>query len=218
MYCPQCGVNNDRGESNCYICGAALPSLAAATSAAGGRGKAAAGSERQATVGDRALALIFDRILLGTILMIFASWYTSGAGRLDPNATSEAIYGLAAAIGLMFLYHVILEGAAGTTLGKAMMALHVRSVDGRPLFLAALIRNALRIVDSVGFYLLGFLFAMFTQRGQRVGDLVAGTVVMERAANPKIRAGLMVLWLLLVGAAVWFAWALCPTCRVMLPR
>ena len=219
MYCVQCGVNNDRGETRCYICDAALPLVDVPVQAAPrARNKPARATERQGTVGDRALALIFDRVALAALLMIVAAWYTAAAGSIDPNATSSLIAGVALAAGVMLLYHVALEAAFGTTLGKSMMALEVRTVDGRGRFMAALLRNVLRFVDSVGFYVLGFLFAMFTQRGQRVGDLLAGTIVVERAADPRMRAGMMALWVVLVGAAVWFAWRLCPTCRVMLPR
>ena len=135
MYCTQCGVNNDRGESACYICGAAMPtSLAFVTDTPGRpapRSKAAPAAEKVASVGDRTLALIFDRALLASALMVFAAWQTSTAGRIDPTG----IWFFASAAGLTFLlmllYHVILEGAFGTTLGKAMMALRVRPSGDR---------------------------------------------------------------------------------------
>ena len=126
--------------------------------------------------------------------------------------------GVSIAMGIVLLYHFVLEASFGTTLGKAMMSLQVRAFENRGRLMGALLRNVLRIVDSIGFYLLGFLFVMFTQRGQRVGDIVAGTMVMEKPANQKLRAGLMALWLVLTGAAVWFAWTICPDCRLMMPR
>jgi uncharacterized RDD family membrane protein YckC len=119
---------------------------------------------------------------------------------------------------LMLLYHVILEGAFGTTLGKAMMALRVRSTGGRGRFVAVVIRNVFRVVDAIGLYLVGFLFAMFTERGQRIGDLVGGTVVMEGRGSTMFRAGMMVLWAVLVGVAIFTAWSICPDCRVAVPR
>ena len=217
MYCPQCGVNNDRGEVNCYICGASLPSLAAPADVAGKRRQSSTPvAEKQATVGDRALALIFDRFTLAAILTIVLA--ATHMGPIDTTATSALATMIALFAGAMVLYHSILEGAFGTTLGKAMMALQVRTDSGRNRFVAALLRNVLRIVDSVGFYVLGFLFAMFTQRAQRVGDLVAGTVVMEKAANPKVRAGLMLFWLVLVAVAGWFAWAVTPSPDLRLAR
>lgn len=222
MYCTQCGVNNDRGESACYICGAAMPtSLAFVTDTPGRpapRSKAAPAAEKVASVGDRTLALIFDRALLASALMVFAAWQTSTAGRIDPTG----IWFFASAAGLTFLlmllYHVILEGAFGTTLGKAMMALRVRTSGDRGRFVAVVIRNVFRLIDSIGLYLIGFLFAMFTTRTQRIGDLVGGTVVMEGRGSNVLRAGLMVLWLIIVGAAIFTAWSICPDCRVVLPR
>ncbi|HEU4521723.1 MAG TPA: RDD family protein, partial [Thermoanaerobaculia bacterium] len=155
-------MNNDRGEANCYICGASLPSLGSPVVDVPGRRRksSAPATQRQATVGDRALALIFDRVTLAAFLMIIGAWQTSSAGRLDPNATSVIVSSVSIAVVLMVLYHVVLEAAFGTTLGKAMMALQVRTTGGQNRFVAALIRNALRLVDSIGFYLLGFLFAM----------------------------------------------------------
>jgi uncharacterized RDD family membrane protein YckC len=220
MYCPQCGVNNDRGESVCYICGSGLPSAAAFVTETPGRParvKAPVAVEKQGTVGDRALALFFDRALLAATIAIAAAWLTADAGKIDPSDKWAAGY-IAAIVVVMLLYHTVLEGAFGATLGKAMMALRVRSTPGHNRFLGALIRNVLRAVDSQGLYLVGFLSAMFTQRGQRLGDLAGHTVVMETRMNNGLRAGLMALWLILILAALWFAWALCPTCRPMVPR
>ncbi|MGZ8869170.1 MAG: RDD family protein [Thermoanaerobaculia bacterium] len=182
------------------------------------RVKAAPVAEKQATVGDRTLALIFDRALLASILMILAAWQTSTSGRIDPTGVMSlgSIAGITFL--LMLLYHVILEGAFGTTLGKAMMALRVRSTGDRGRFVAVVIRNVFRVVDAIGLYLIGFLFAMFTQRGQLIGDLVGGTVVMEGRGSAMFRAGMMVLWLVLVGAAIFTAWSICPDCRVVVPR
>ena len=221
MYCTQCGVNNDRGESNCYICGAPIAtslSFAADTPGRPARSKMAGAVEKQATVGDRTLALLFDRALLGSILMMLAAWQTTAAGNFDPSG----VWFLATAAGIVFLlmllYHVVLEGVFGTTIGKAMMALRVRTSGDRSRFVAVVIRNVFRVIDSIGLYLVGFLFAMFTDRGQRVGDLVGGTVVMEGRGSRMFRAGMMLLWAVLVATAVFTAWSICPDCRLAVPR
>jgi uncharacterized RDD family membrane protein YckC len=221
MYCPQCGVNNDRGETTCYICGSGLPSSAVFVSDTPGRPariKAAPAVEKQGTVGDRALALFFDSCLLAAILAIGAAWQTGESGKLDPADNRVLATAIGSMFILMLLYHTILEGAFGATLGKAMMGLRVRAIGGSNRFLGALIRNVLRLVDSQGLYLVGFLFAMFTQRGQRIGDLAGKTVVLENRMSNAVRGGLMALWLILIIAACWFAWSLCPTCRPMVPR
>ena len=73
----------------------------------------------------------------------------------------------------------------GRTLGKAALGLRVVTVEGAPIrFRHAAIRAALSLVDI---FLLsgipGILAILFTPRNQRLGDLVAGTIVLrERSA------------------------------------
>ena len=216
VYCPYCGVNNDRGESTCYICGMPLPSSSAAAATDTPRRaarKAAAAAETIATVGDRALALVFDRMLILSAVLVFAAWETSSTGGFARSFSS--VLGAAGIYGaLIFTYHVLLEGLIGTTLGKSMMSLRIRSSAERGRFVGSLLRNLLRIVDGLALYLVGFMIAMFTGRRQRLGDIVGGTVVMETRSATYMRATMMALWLVLVGLAVWFAYGMCPTCSV----
>lgn len=164
------------------------------------------------------LALVFDRVAILAILTMIGTWIVDNYGAINPRAASGQWGGATAVIATIFVYHVLFEGAFGTTLGKAMMGLQVRMVsDDRNRFIAAVIRNALRIVDSLGLYLVGFLFATFTARRQRFGDLVAGTVIMESGIGRGARAAMMVLWIALVAGALWVSMALCPTCKLDIP-
>jgi hypothetical protein len=65
--------------------------------------------------------------------------------------------------------------------------LRVIREDGRPIsFFEAMVRNLLRVVDFLvpPFYSIGLISVFATARDQRVGDLVAGTVVVrEREAE-----------------------------------
>ena len=205
MYCPNCGVNNDRGEKACYICGAALPSISepVATPAAGKKRRVTVSTagEIPATVGDRALALIFDRILLTT-----AAAAVIGVPAFEADNRHGLTIALSILIGTFFVYHVLLEGTLGTTLGKAMMGLRLRP-GARPLFVGALLRNLVRLVDAQAVYAVGFLTATFTRHTQRLGDLAGGTQVMDRRATALFRGGMMALWLVLVAIAAWLAWS-----------
>ncbi len=83
---------------------------------------------------------------------------------------------------LWLFYFTYFESATGQTLGKRAMG--IRVVDpttGRPPTLTmALVRSVVRIVDWLPFlYLVGFLVALVTSRKQRLGDLLAGTVVIK---------------------------------------
>lgn len=80
-------------------------------------------------------------------------------------------------------YFVVLEGLWSRTLGKFFQGLVVRKLDGSPCdWTGALIRGALRLIE-VNPLLLGGLPAglviIASQRKQRIGDLLAGTVVVS---------------------------------------
>jgi uncharacterized RDD family membrane protein YckC len=85
---------------------------------------------------------------------------------------------------LMYLaYFVVLEALWSRTLGKYFQGLIVRKLDGgRCDWRAALIRGGLRIVEVNPLLLGGLpagLFVISTDRKQRLGDILAGTVVVS---------------------------------------
>jgi uncharacterized RDD family membrane protein YckC len=85
-------------------------------------------------------------------------------------------------------YFVIAEMTTnGQSPGKIAMRIRVVKQDGGPItFLDIAIRNILRVVDGMPgfFYLVGGVTMFCTRRAQRLGDLVAGTVVvMEQVAD-----------------------------------
>ena len=81
----------------------------------------------------------------------------------------------------MFIYFVLLEGFAGATIGKRILASRVVGADGsRPGLRRATIRNILRLID--GLPALGILGAVLIARSEeraRFGDRVAGTRVVR---------------------------------------
>lgn len=84
-------------------------------------------------------------------------------------------------------YFVLLEAVWSRTLGKFFQGLVVRKLDGsRCDWKAALIRSSLRIVE-VNPLLLGGLPAglviIASERKQRIGDLLAGTLVVSAASQ-----------------------------------
>jgi uncharacterized RDD family membrane protein YckC len=142
-----------------------------------------------ATLGSRFLAQVLDLVVLlaglglvttaALVLLIAVPAVQAGAGAVVGLVLVLAI---AAFVG----YFAISEAVwSGKTLGK--LALRVRVVDGRggPLGAGqALIRNLVRLVDFLPFYYAVGAVTMFVnRRGQRLGDLAAGTVVVrERRA------------------------------------
>ena len=142
---------------------------------------------RLAGVGSRALAHALDLflVLAGNVALWIGILLT--LGRLDPALASGLAYFLSFA--LTVLYFVLGEGLGnGQTVGKRVQGLRVRMADGTPVGLeAAVLRNLLRAADILpGPYLLGLASIFLSPRAQRLGDLVAGTVVVtERHEGPR---------------------------------
>ncbi len=83
---------------------------------------------------------------------------------------------------MTFVYHVGFEvRREGRTPGKAMIGLRVVDARGLPLSLEqSFIRNVGRVVDFMPvFYGLGGLVALLDRDGRRLGDLLAGTLVVR---------------------------------------
>ena len=217
MYCPWCGARNDVGKRNCFVCGKPIPSLEESRPLPVKAPPRRTAEKRDiyGPVGDRGLALLADRILLLALLApvaaaIASSWTPPAGQELAPLNTSIAAGAIA--ILVAFLYHTILEATTGTTLGKAIMGLHVRSEGDRPAIVASAIRNLLRAVDGLPLYAVGFLTALFSARRQRLGDRIAETAVLAQDPPPTLRAVLLVIWIVLVAASIWIGRELCPDC------
>lgn len=83
---------------------------------------------------------------------------------------------------LLMAYFIITEALWGMTLGKFFLGLQVLDDKrtGPCGFRRALIRNLLRPVDAFCGLLPGAALMLLGKNGQRVGDLLAGTVVVRR--------------------------------------
>lgn len=143
-------------------------------------------SYRLAGLGSRVIAHVIDLICVSMILILGGQAIYYLIGQQDPGLAQGLILFLIGTV--PFLYFILLEGLwNGQTIGKVANGIRVRMVDGTPVtFLAAMGRNLLRPADMLpGPYLLGLLSIFTNPRSQRIGDLVAGTVVCyERRTMP----------------------------------
>jgi len=81
-------------------------------------------------------------------------------------------------------YYFLPEWLLGATVGKALFSLRVKQLSGEPCTARQIaVRTAMRLVE-VNPFLLGALPAgisiLSTKRRQRLGDLLAGTIVVRR--------------------------------------
>jgi len=103
---------------------------------------------------------------------------------------SEDAAGLAAIIAYFIVsegYRIVIEWKwRGQTIGKRLLRLRVVDAQGKRLaFEQVAMRNLLRFVDALPMaYLLGGGAAFLSRRGQRLGDLAAGTLVIWEPDQP----------------------------------
>jgi uncharacterized RDD family membrane protein YckC len=152
-----------------------------------------------ATIGNRFLACMIDHVIQFTAMFVtyFIARSLSGSvreleqavigGDKGANLWVIALWMLVSFV-IFFGYFIFFETIwNGQTPGKRWMKLRVIQEDGRPIhFFASLSRNLIRLADSMPFpfYSVGLLSVFASDRARRLGDFVAGTVVIkERSAE-----------------------------------
>lgn len=162
---------------------------------------APARNERAQTVRVRTPeGVVFSHRLAGPVLRMLAlliDWMivTAGWSMVSVALGFVAILSADAARAVMIVgYFVVSQGYGmffeyrwrGATPGKRVMRLRVIDERGLRLTLAQVVlRNLLRAIDTLpAGYLAGGAAALLSRRGQRLGDLAAGTLVIWEAAEP----------------------------------
>jgi uncharacterized RDD family membrane protein YckC len=163
------------------------------------------GAYRFASLGDRFIAFVLDSAMLFGLFAIVDAWAFMRWGAVEGAelqlTTAAVLVAVMLNSSILFLYGWLLEGACGATLGKALVGIRVVGSDGRGIFSSCAVRNALRVVDGIGFYILGALVAGCSSIRQRIGDLFAQTAVVEESYGIWTRiAALIVLAGTLAGA------------------
>jgi len=143
-----------------------------------------------AGIGNRALALLIDYQILGLVLVGFTLlWFTVSIqlmtylANLGRDFSAVPLWLLAIYLLINFVlytgYFVFFEVAwQGQTPGKRFAKIRVIRDDGRPVGLSqAVLRTLLRPIDDLFF--LGVLFIVLSKEEKRIGDRVAGTLVVQ---------------------------------------
>jgi uncharacterized RDD family membrane protein YckC len=129
---------------------------------------------RAAGVMPRAMAWLVDFTIRLAMLFIFAT-VAGIAGAAGSGAFSIFLFAV------WWLYPIAFEVLMdGQTIGKRTMQLRVVHDNGTPVgWLASIVRNLMRTVDMLPlFYGFGFAASMLDGRSRRLGDMVAGTIVV----------------------------------------
>jgi len=122
-----------------------------------------------ASLAERGVAVAFDTLLIFVGVLLLSDIY-------DP---SEAA--LATALSQV-AYATILEAYWGQTLGKRLVGIVVVTPALAAIgFRRSFVRNTLRLVDSIPVYLIGVVSIVLSPQRQRLGDRLAGTIVLRES-------------------------------------
>ena len=129
----------------------------------------------------RSVAAVLDLIPVAALFLLLSAIsgeFVKSESELSINLSGAWLYLF---VVLAIEYFVVFEAKMGATLGKMFVGLRVVGFDGeKPSWSAALIRNVLRPVDLLPLaYGVGIISIILTGKRQRIGDLAAGTIVVE---------------------------------------
>ena len=113
--------------------------------------------------------------------------HLSSNGRLNPCGMAfYVILVFCVYWGYFALFEIFLKGQ---TPGKKYAGIRVIKDSGRPInAFEAVTRNLMRAVDSLpGFYGVGLATMMLNKQSRRLGDLVAGTIVVHEKLTKEVK-------------------------------
>jgi uncharacterized RDD family membrane protein YckC len=136
-----------------------------------------------AGLGIRALALVIDALASLVVAIPLAG---SQGGLQASNGSFRAeLTGVPFLVAVLawLAYMTLAEATVGASLGKLLVGVRVRRVEGGRVTVAgAAVRNLLRLIDALPYfipYLVGGVAVARSPQRQRLGDRAAGTVVVR---------------------------------------
>ncbi|MDR2231644.1 MAG: RDD family protein [Tannerella sp.] len=145
-----------------------------------------------ANVGDRILARIVDYVIITVYYVILYFVFGVGTGALNIGNDDVWIVGIFIMSMPPMFYSLLCElFNKGQTPGKQLLGIRVVMKDGsRPKLSAYLLRWLFLMVDIYLFQWIGIVSIVVTKNNQRLGDLVAGTLVIKEKDFRKINVTL----------------------------
>lgn len=136
-----------------------------------------------AGLGSRFGAATLDLIIQGILLLVVVlALSLAGTAVSDDLGVFLLGIGTLAIAAIVLGYYIVFEALnGGRTPGKAAFGLRVATVDGTALSLGAVtLRTLMRLIDFLpAAYAIGAVAIVTSSRNQRLGDLVARTVVVR---------------------------------------
>jgi uncharacterized RDD family membrane protein YckC len=139
-----------------------------------------------AGIGSRFIAILIDSLIFGaaTVLLIFLAVFLIPRSEVLQNISPNWAVGILVLLNfiLHWGYFTLFEALNnGRTPGKSVAGIRVIHRSGRAAsFVEALARNLVRVIDGLPTcYGVGLLSIFLSRQNQRLGDMVAGTLVVR---------------------------------------
>lgn len=201
MYCPKCGIKNQKDDNFCSYCGEEIKyrNLMNITDVNQRTENNNEGFKREinsnysgfsenrefelASLGRRIIAYLVDMLVLVIIVTVvlipifIIQYIYFSYDEILMELVSNLLF-----VFIMFGYFILMEGplGKGRTIGKRALKLRVikEKDNSRISYGQSIVRNLLRIVDGFFFYIVGMLLISSSKKNQRLGDNVAKTLVI----------------------------------------
>ncbi len=138
-----------------------------------------------AGIGSRFIAILVDYLIWGFAFLVLVLLAAIIIPALHFFGGLSANWAIGIALLIVFLLHwgyfALFEAFGhGRTPGKKVARIRVIHQSGRGInFVEALARNLVRYIDSLCLYGVGIVAIFLSRRNQRLGDMVAGTLVVR---------------------------------------
>lgn len=146
-------------------------------------------NQNTAHLGERMLAYIIDSFIIGVYIILIVLLLVTLNMEFGDMWALYLVLNLPA-----FLYYVLLETFMdGKTVGKSLVNIRVVKLDGsKPNFSSYFVRWVLRIIDvALSSGGVAVLTILLRGKGQRVGDIAAGTTVISEKKRVSVKDTLL---------------------------
>ncbi len=133
---------------------------------------------KKAKLRDRFLATLFDYTVIGCFSLVFIYQY----GEINSEG-GYMVDGIKSFIPLIFwfVYLIVIEFAFNASVGHLILGLRVVKIDGSKIkFIDSLKRHLVDFIDFFFFAVPAILLIKNTSLNQRLGDIWAKTIVIEK--------------------------------------
>jgi uncharacterized RDD family membrane protein YckC len=131
----------------------------------------------------RGFAQVLDYVVF-CIVFFPVTYLVKGTWLMTPEDHLWIIFDPICGIFLIVIFcnFIFLEGWTGTTVGKVILGLRVKTIENNKITLKqSMIRNLGRLIDGLHFFhLIAIISISKSPARQRVGDKLAGTVVVNK--------------------------------------